>query len=334
MVQSQSAILVTGATGFIGGRLAECLVEGGESVRLLVRDPDKLTPLLRSACDVIVGDLQDEDALASSVQNIDIVFHCAANVSTWDRWESYHSANVIGVNNLLNAVTNINPGLLRFVHLSTVDVYGFPIDPCDEECKLTGGGFGYGETKIIGESLVREYSHNTGLPYTIIRPANIIGPNSQFISRIGRELKSGVMLKVNGGHTNAGILYIDNLIDYMIWASKSEIAHGECYNARDNYDISWATFLDRFRSGIAGKGVVVSVPFSTAKVISRGFELFHCFFSPNREPLLHRLLVNFFGRTCGHSANKIRNHSGIKGKIRFDEAMARSCQWFLDSGRK
>ncbi len=328
---AKSVALVTGATGFIGRRLAERLVEAGWSVRLLVRNPDRLASPLRSACEFVVGDLLDSDAVSRAVRQTDVIFHCAANVSTWDTWESYYSANVLGVQNLMQAISKHNPDVSRLVHLSTVDVYGFPVTPCDETCAATGAEFGYGKTKLLGESLVREQSIKPGISYTIIRPANVIGPGSQFIERIGGELKNGMMLTVAGGRANAGLLYIDNLVDYLLWAARAAQAQGECYNVRDDYDVSWATFLDRFRSAIGGKGIIINMPYSIADALARGLEAFHNTLFPAREPILHRLLVRFFGRTCGHSAEKIRRDSGCASKIGFDEAMERSCRWYLGS---
>jgi nucleoside-diphosphate-sugar epimerase len=321
--------LVTGATGFIGRRLAERLIEEGWSVRLLVRNPDKLTKKLQSLQNIVVGDLNDQEAVARAVMNINVIFHCAANVNSWDSWDSYYADNVLGVKNLMNAIIKENPGLSRLVHLSTVDVYGFPESPCDETYSTTGNGFSYGETKLLGESIVKEYGDRAGISYTIIRPANVIGPGSQFIERIGAELKSGIMLMVDGGRSNAGLVYVDNLVDYLIWSACAVKAHGECYNVRDNYDVTWAVFLDRLRTDIGGKGVIVNLPFPVANVIAWGFENFYAVFHISSEPLLHRLLVRFFGKTCGHSAKKIQSDSGYVAKVGFDEAMERSCHWFL-----
>lgn len=327
---SRSVALVTGATGFIGRRVAERLVDSGQPVRLLVRDPARLAPSLVANSDVVVGNLDDAVALGGAVRNVGLVFHCAANVSTWDTWESYYNVNVQGVRNLLYAIAAENPDVQRLVHLSTVDVYGFPAEPCSEESAIGGGGFGYGETKLLGEALVREYCDGAGIPYTIIRPANVIGPGSQFVARIGYELRSGVMLKVDCGRANAGLVYVDNLVDYIIWAAHAELAEGQCYNVRDAYDVSWAQFIDRFRNAIDGKGMIIDMPFSIADLIARGAEVFYHVFLPSREPLLHRLLVRIFGRTCGHGAEKIRADSGYVGKVGFDEAMEQSIRWFLE----
>jgi len=277
----------------------------------------------------VVGDLADMEAMTRAVRDVKVIFHCAANVSTWDSWSSYYKANVLGVKNLLEAIANVNPGLSRLVHLSTADVYGFPLTPCNERSNTTGGGFGYGESKLLGESLVREFGAREGIPYTIFRPTNVIGPGSQFITRIGAELRSGIMLTVDGGRTNAGLLYIDNLIDCLIWGAGAAKALGECYNVRDYYDVTWAAFLNEFRAAIGGKGVMVNLPFSVADSIAWGYEFFYRVFLPAKEPLLHRLLVRFFGRTCGHSSEKIQDDSGFVASVGFDEAMELSCRWYL-----
>lgn len=326
-------VLVTGATGFIGGRLTERLIEAGWSVRVLVRDAAKLASSLHSCCEVMVGDVLDIEAMVRAVRDVDVIFHCAANVSTWDSWDAYYFVNVFGIQNLMIAIENENPGLSRLVHVSSVDVYGFPDLPCDERCQPTGGDFAYGETKFQGENLVRTMGEKAGISYTVIRPANVIGPGSQFIKRIGAELKSGIMLTVDGGHANAGLVYIDNLVNYLIWAASSDKAHQQCYNVRDAYDVDWATFINQFRRQIDGKGRVINLSYTLADRIAKGMEAIHRKLSPRREPMLHRLLVRFFGKTCGHSAEKIREHSGGLPELGFEEAMRRSGQWFLDANK-
>lgn len=329
MTQNATFALVTGATGFVGGRLVERLLYAGWRVRVLVRAPERLTESVKSDCEIIKGDLADVDVLYRAVLGVGVVFHCAANVRTWDSWQNYEADNVDGVRNLLAAIDRAG-GLPngRLVHVSTVDVYGFPEIPCDERCIADGGEFRYGKSKWLGESLVRRECDQKSIPYTILRPANVIGPGSQFIERIGAELKSGLMLVIDGGRANAGLIYIDNLADYLIWAATARIAIGQCYNVRDPYDVTWHEFMQVMRQGLAGKGIVLNMPFFLANFLGSLLEWTYILLQIQREPLIHRLIVRLFGRTCGHSAAKIQCDSGMVGAVGFNDAMKRSIAWF------
>lgn len=330
-ITGRKLVLVTGATGFIGGHLAQRLLKDGYGVRVFVRHPPKLILGLRDSCEVVVGDLQNEDSLLCAVQGVDIVFHCAANVNTWDSMSAYDMVNGQGVRNLMNAIKKGNPLLSRLVHLSSADVYGFPDAPCQEEDRVTGGDFGYGQTKLLGENWVRSLGDEWGISYTILRPCNVIGPGSQFIERIGKELKSGVMLTIDGGYSHAGLIYIDNLVDDVVWAGSAPSAHRECFNLRDDDNVDWATFLKVFRKGIEGRGLIINLSYGVANTLARVLNALHRRILPRNEPLWHPLLVCFFGKTCGHSPAKIRRYSPARPRVNFDEAMLRSVQWFKDT---
>ena len=213
-------------------------------------------------------------------------------------------------------------------------MYGFPPAPCNELAALSGAGFGYGESKLRGENLVRQFCEEKSIPFTILRPANVIGPGSQFVARIGEALTSGLMLTIDGGQANAGLVYVDNLVDYLVWAAEAENARSEIYNVRDAYDVSWAEFIDVLRGSVKGKGNIVNLPFGFANRLAQSVEGCYRLFSLPGEPFLHRLLVSVFGRTCGHDAEKIRKHSGLSGQVGFSEGMERSIAWFLERKTK
>lgn len=330
MPTSPPRALITGATGFIGRHLALRLTAQGWSVKLLVRHLNKLDPRLANTCTIIQGDLENIRALERAVQSVDYVFHCAANVNTWDRWEAYYKTNVYAVRRLLYTIQRVNPNLLRYVHVSTVDVYGYSGTPCDERSFRNGAGFGYGESKRLGEDIVTEFCSHAGIAYTLVRPTNVIGPGSQFIQRIGDALRNGVMLQIDHGHVHAGLLYIDTLLDYLIWAAQADGANGQSYNVRDHYDADWAIFINRFRRAIQGHGLVINLPYSWAVIAARILETLQSWLTPQQEPLLHRLLICIFGRTCGHPSEKIVADSGIKSHVDFDAAMDHSIRWYLN----
>ncbi len=329
-------ILVTGATGFIGAHLALRLLDQPaprRPLRLLVRDPQRLDPRLREAAQVLRGDLLDPASLLPAVRGCATVFHCAANVATWDRAEAYQAVNVEGVRNLLQALQaqagQGGPLPARLVHLSTVDVYGYPRQPAAEDAPADGGHFGYGSSKAQGEALLRREASRLGLSWTVLRPGNVMGPRSPFIERIGDELRAGLMLRVGGGRADCGFLYVDNLIDCMLWAARAPAAHEAVFNVRDPVSISWARFLADLRAGIGGKGFVLDLPEPVAEAAAQALQGAHRLLRLRGEPLLHPLLVRMFGRTCAHRLERAQAAGAPLGGVPYEQAMQRSAHWYL-----
>lgn len=297
--------LVTGGRGFIGRHLVERLLAEGWQVNLLLRRDDGL-PAHWSAPGGprrFVGALADAAALRSALAGCNVVFHCAANVATWDSRAAYFRDNVEGVAHLLSALEAL-PVPPRLVHLSTVDVYGYPLLPCAESAPTDGAGFAYGDSKLAGETLLRERAARHGIVYTVLRPGNVIGVGSPFVERIGDALRSGLMLAVDGGRAHAGLLAVDNLVEVMLWAASADAARNRVFNVRDRLDLNWRQVLDRLQAVLGGR--VVNLPFALADRLAGGFEAIHRRWLPTREPLLHRLIVRIFGRTCGHRIDALQ----------------------------
>src|SRR6266536_2891909 len=110
---------VTGATGFIGGHLAERLHARGDEVVALVRSPDKATKLRELGCDLVEGDLGDEPAIRRGVAGCDAAFHVGAVYKVGVRVSEHpamHDANVEGTKRVLDAA--IDAGVGRVVYVS------------------------------------------------------------------------------------------------------------------------------------------------------------------------------------------------------------------------
>src|SRR5262249_46310385 len=149
---------------FLGGRLAQILLDQGESVRVLVRKSSNLSHLDGLPLDIVYGGLDDVDCLRTAVAGCQVVYHCAGTSTDWAPWNTYYTANVLGVQNMVDAAAQVK-ALERFVHISTSDVYGFPRRACDETHLLTDIGLPYNRTKLMGERIVWEASQK-GLPVT------------------------------------------------------------------------------------------------------------------------------------------------------------------------
>jgi dihydroflavonol-4-reductase len=127
--------LVTGATGFVGWHVARLLAEHGERVRVLVRDPAKLSDF--PGAEAVHGDLTDPASLDAAVRGCATVFHAAADYRLWARDpEAIYRANVDGTRNLLEA--SRAAGIERFVYTSTVGCIGMPEDGRLQAVEVSG----------------------------------------------------------------------------------------------------------------------------------------------------------------------------------------------------
>ncbi|AIA54897.1 NAD-dependent epimerase/dehydratase family protein [Acidithiobacillus caldus] len=323
-------ILVTGATGFIGRHLALRLVDQGKPVRLLVRDPQRLDPRLRQSAQIYPGDLTLRDSLLAPTRGISGVFHCAANVHTWDQRAAYWAANVDGLGNLLDALQNSGSMPNFFLHFSSVDVYGFPEAPAREQDPLPATtGFGYGDSKQAGEALLRDRAAALSLPYSILRPCNVMGEGSPFVERIGTELRSGLMLLVDGGRADCGYLDVKNLVDVALWLVENPRTAGETYNLRDPMSLSWQRFVADLRRALKGKGIVLRLPYGVAMAAGYAMSAPYSAFGLRSEPLLHPLVVKIFGRTCGHDIDKIRSAGAPLGRVTYEKSLEGAVTAFL-----
>lgn len=329
---SSGLVLVTGASGFIGSHLAERLLAAGCPLRLLVRDPARLAPSL-AAAEIVRGDLRDAASLRAAIRGVQTVFHLAGNVHTWDRRAEYWADNVDGVAHLLNAIRAEGVPLPRLVHLSSVDVYGFPATPCSEDCPTRSQGFGYGDSKIAGEERIHQAMQDWGLPAVILRPSNVMGRRSPFIERVGKELHSGLMLTLQGGEVDAGFLDVEHLLDVLLWAAAEPSALGEIFNVNGPESISWRRFLHDLRHGVSGRGWIVNLPFPVADFFSRMLAFPYQTLRLRQEPLLHPLIVHIFGRTCGHSAAKLRRFGAPQARRDYAEVMADAIAWYRESAQ-
>ena len=159
MADTLSAI--TGASGLLGGYLAERLAADGGKVRALVRPASNTTLLKTLGIELAVGDVTDRSAVAALVRGADVVYHCAAKTDNWGPWREYLAVNVQGTRNVVEACQQHGVG--RLVHISSIAVYGHPRprrgQHIDEDAPLGQRlwlGDRYNRSKIEAERLVRE----------------------------------------------------------------------------------------------------------------------------------------------------------------------------------
>jgi nucleoside-diphosphate-sugar epimerase len=322
--------LVTGASGFIGGRLAERrATEEGMNVRAMVRNTNRAERLRRLPLEIIEADLLDSRSLLKAIEGCDLVFHCAALVRETGNRDVFFRINVKGTENILDVSSHA--GAKRFVHFSSVAVYGMnPPDKTDETTPVQPCGNLYCDTKIAAENAVWATYQKKKLPVIVIRPANVYGPHSNpWTIRPMRLVNSGQMVLINEGTGICNYVYIDNLLDATIAATKRDQSVGEVYLISDGIGAPWKEFFGYY-ARMAGMGNIRSVPVVVGKAIALGMEIISRV--TGKPPKITREAVRFLTSQARFNIAKARMELGYQPRFSLDEGMKLTEHWLREEG--
>jgi nucleoside-diphosphate-sugar epimerase len=211
---------VTGATGFIGGRLARRLRERGDEVVALVRSRGKAEPLAELGCELVEGDLTDEAAIRQGVQGCDAAFHVAAmykvGVPLSQRSEMWE-ANVHGTELVLRAA--IDAGIRRAIHVSTINAFGNTRGKVvDETYQRQGDDFLslYDETKFRAHQVAVDLI-GQGAPVMIAQPGGVYGPgDTSDLTNLMDQVKTGRLKVKFFPATGFNFLHVDDAAEGLL----------------------------------------------------------------------------------------------------------------------
>jgi dihydroflavonol-4-reductase len=207
---------VTGATGFIGGRLVRALVRRGDDVAALVRSPARASALADLGVELVEGDLASAEAIRRGVDGCDAAFHVAAayriGVAAREA-AAMHAVNVCGTERVLDAAAAA--GVARIVYVSTVNVFGnTKAAVVDETYRRRPGEFvsAYDETKYLAHRAAEERIRG-GAPIVIALPGVVYGPGdtSQIGAEVGRA-QAGTLRYVSFPTLGFNAVHVDDVV--------------------------------------------------------------------------------------------------------------------------
>lgn len=212
-----SSVLVTGGTGFLGRRLVERLLGAGRRVTILGRTP--APDLERRGVKFVRASLDDARAVAAACAGIETVFHVAAKVGVWGRYEDFFRTNVLGTRALLAGCRT--HGVSRFVHTSTPSVVynGRDLAGADETLPLTTAcPSPYPLTKAIAEREVLAVNSAT-LRTVALRPHLIWGVGDpHLVPRVLDRARRGRLRIVGAGRNRVDMVHVENAVDAQLCA--------------------------------------------------------------------------------------------------------------------
>jgi nucleoside-diphosphate-sugar epimerase len=317
-------VLVTGATGFTGGKLAERLRSNGEEVVAFVRAAGHTDALKRLGVECRVVDIKNAQDVANNFSGIDRVYHIAAayRAEHVDH-EEFRAVNVEATRNLLDAAVQFR--VKRFVHCSTVGVQGEIENPPAAEDYRFKPGDHYQQSKLDGELLALEYFRG-GLPGAVVRPVGIYGPGDTRFLKLFRPIQRGRFVMIGKGDVLYHMTYIDDLVDGFLLAGTKDAALGEVFTIAGPEYTTIRELVDTIASILGTKPPRLSVPFRPvywASVVCdklcRAIKV---------SPPLYPRRVEFFELDRAFSTAKAERLLGYRPKVRLAEGLRRTADWY------
>jgi nucleoside-diphosphate-sugar epimerase len=331
--KASDCILVTGASGFIGAKVVEVLLEYGFSnIRCLVRPSSRLERLAtviqqfpeREDVELVVGDLTSRSDCARVVDGISVIYHLAAGFDKSFAGAFMNSA--LATRNLVEAFLQ-HGRPKRFVDVSSFAVYsnislkrGELLDessPLEDEPQQRYDAYGFG--KLKQEEIVREYGKIRNLPYVILRPGAVFGPGKKDLSgRIGVDT-FGFFIHV-GGSNLLPLSFVNNCAEAIVLGGIVPDIENEVFNVVDDELLTSAEFLRAYKKR-AGGFFSVRMPYVMAYWLCYFWEQYSLRSKGQLPPAFNRRRCDAEWKGNRFSNQKLKKKLGWKPKIGAAEAM-------------
>jgi dihydroflavonol-4-reductase len=308
--KSLPSVLVTGAGGFIGRHLTRALLEREHPTTAL----DPHLPPAAEGLRGIAASVSDAGARAEALESIDTVFHLAAcHLGVRTPPEEFERINVKAVAALAREAAAA--GVRRFVHCSSVGVYGRIADPPADEETPCHPNLVYERSKLAGEQAVLAAASETGLDTVVLRPAWVYGPGCPRTERLFGAIGKGRFIVAGTGRSKRHCIYISDMVEAFLLAARADAAVGKTIIVGDAGAVSIRQLVDEI-ARLTGARPPLRVPLAALHAVALMAEIV---FKPlGAEPPISRRTLEFFTSNTSFRIDRARETLGFEP--RFDLA--------------
>ena len=285
-------ILVTGATGFVGSRLAQVLHDAGHDVTITGRSPWRVC----SDGKFVPGDLTRATDARQLCEGQQIVIHCAAATSPWGSLDHHRSVNLLGTKHLIDGCNQA--AVERFVHVSSTAIFfEFQDKTVDDQTPIpTKFANAYARTKAQAEQVVQQAIQG-GLNAYIVRARAVFGPgDNALLPRLIAAAKSKKLRQIGSGENVCDLTYIDNLIAGLLAAASPNRPTGICTITNHEPVKLWSLLHRVLDLTIPDYQPNRKVPYRIALMAAAISEAKHTVFRKRGEPELTRYGVGLLAK--------------------------------------
>src|SRR5215472_6622167 len=307
-------IVVTGGTGFLGGRLIPQLARDGHKVFAVTRSSASHAKLRTLGASPVDADLESPAPL--SLPPIDAVVHAAALFRFSGPREPFFHTNVEGTRRLLASAQDA--GARTFVHISAggiiMDDAGTPVRDADESAPTFPNHFSaYLASKARAEAIVLA-ANKPGFRTLALRPPALWGPGDPFSRALPQAINSGQFAFINRGDYAFATCHVDNVVE----AVQCALERGEGGHALFITDQEKLTFRAFVASLASVQGLSIeklrSMPYGIASTLGRLMDAVWAITRKDGDPPISRSMVRMIGREFSVNDASARRELGYVGK--------------------
>ena len=332
MANSKKKVVITGATGFVGGTLAQTLV--GEDVDLhgLTRPTSDLQRVKHLPITWHVGDITNSKSLQGVFDGADWVIHAAGLLGQAGVPKStYRRSNTDGINNVLAeiAASGSRPRVLFISSAGVLGPFsGSSSDPAPDEDSTPAPSNPYEQSKAAAELVVRSYI-NTGLPVIIARPEFIYGPGDLHVLGLFSSIKRRQFFYIGNGYNTCHPTYIDDAVSGLVRALEYGTP-GEIYHITGPRPITFRELAETIAAELDVAPPRLALTKSLVWLGAAGMESIATWLG--RSVPLSRTGVAFFSEDRRFTFAKAAKELGYAPTVDIQEGVARTVAWYRENG--
>ena len=323
-------VLITGATGLLGGYLLRELQQRGEQIRALVLPIEDTRKLREQGVEIVRGDVTDASTLPPAVKDIDVVIHLAGMMGVWRPLTDYQLVNVTGSENLYRAAQRA--GVHRFVHTSSHTVYGLGHGRClTEGDALRPDPDPYSISKAEGDRLIQRIMLTSDMETVILRPGTFFGPGDRLhFGRMAQRMKDGKGVIIGRGDNALPFCYVTDIVQGFLLAAYHTQAPGNIYNITNDRPLTQKEMFDAIADAVGGKRPTLHLPYLPTRY--GGMLAEKLALVTQSKPVLTQLGALMFGSDTRHSVEKARRELGYEPQVELREGIRLAAEWFNAGG--
>jgi nucleoside-diphosphate-sugar epimerase len=324
-------ILLTGATGFLGFRTLEKLIEIDEVTSIIAtgRTIKQSHYLKHPKITYILGELSDKAFVEEITQDIEYVIHAAALSSPWGKYKEFEDANLRSQLNLINAIKRNK--IVKYIYISTPSMYFDSTnrkDIRDNDPLPRKFINAYSTTKRMAEiELI-----NSGIPYVILRPRALTGRGDTVIMpRIISAHKKGRLKIIGNGKNIVDLTSVANAVDAILLSLKAEgAALNQIYNITNGEPVNlWEKItyvLSLMNEQLPQKKIPYWLVLTIAQLMEWKSKISHM-----KEPVLTKYGVGVLAKSMTLDIYKARELLGYNPTVTTDEAIREFINWYTEN---